>query len=112
MYSKYKYKFLIKIIMNNIFTRLDSLFYEYSHNKDANFKYIVTEWASLCQTTNIFSDNAKTGFHYLNALVYNQMCRNCNDEKALLWIKKFSKAWLEKTELPLFDENCWTETCK
>lgn len=95
-----------------ILNRIDSLFYDYLNNKDANWKHIVSELYSLTEKTIILSQNARNGLYYLNGVIYNQLCSKCDDTKAFKWLANFSKAWLEKKELPLFDKSCWEESCE
>lgn len=92
--------------------RVKELFESYNGYEISNWKHIVMELAHIANTTNIFTINARSGFGYLNAVVYNEMCRKCHDEKAFQWLMNFSKAWLNRESLPLFNGRCWTEECE
>lgn len=74
----------------------------------SNWKHIVLELQQISNSNySPFDNNARNGFNYLGAVVYNTVCNKCHDKKAFIWFKDFAKAWLENTSLPEFPKSCW-----
>lgn len=66
--------------------------------------------ASLCAISkkpqSPFSDDAAVGFAFCAQAIYNTICDGCSDEKPFAWLNAYGRAWLEKTELPCFPNQC------
>lgn len=74
----------------------------------SNWKYIVLKLQTISNLgTKPFSDDARSGFNYLGAVIYNTICDKCHDKKAFIWLKEFAQAWLDKEELPKFPTSCF-----
>lgn len=93
---------------------MDSIFASIAGDPDlyvSNWKCKVLELAKISNTSNIFSENARSGFNYLAQVVYCTICNVCRDKKAFMWLKSFAKAWIHQEELPLFPKGCFTGSC-
>lgn len=50
---------------------------------------------------NPFERNVTEGIRYLTACIWHTVCRRC-DHTVFEWFYRFSKAWLNRNELPIF----------
>lgn len=72
-------------------------------------------WKGICldlqiisfNNPGLFSKNAACGFDYMSEVAYHTICIKCGDDKGFKWLEDFAKAWLAKTELPIFPHSCW-----
>lgn len=58
-----------------------------------------------------FNEDAKMGFDFFTTVIYNTNCDACNDKKPSEWLRSFAKAWIERSDLPLFPKECINGTC-
>lgn len=91
---------------DSVIRQVDEIAEEYLEQEYGSWKHNVMDLVEIARKYDIFSKNTIRALDYLDMVIMNTLCKYCDDDTAFTWFNVFCRAWLDRKEIPLFEENC------